>query len=1085
MCLYIFFLLQYLLISTDKSGSGRLFLELSTGAYRNLLAAVRHQKESGTMPPDFVVEGLPQLPRSARVVVQETPNFGPVITAFDPTSCVLEIYGAELGKFPLFSYQLPAGAVGFHFTRHVTFVFVDPASAVAPANDAGQRTQHLQLPPPQRPSIYVVSNRIASRLTTVRSSTRRELCSVMQRFCLESDERFGGTFYIPTAGGVSSSSSSISSVDGGEDESSGAQGGGSSAGGLHGCFMWTTRSLLDCEPATRPEDLFRQLVAQGLERTDAEDFGKTLGLDLYTLYEQSADACFERGEYERALDLYALSNVRSSKLVLRYLGIDRLDVVIAHLGARLRRAETLPAGDRAALANLLFQASLLRLLPSNTGNNNNNSGNSKDTADFEEFLVTNMDYDAEAAMRHLLAQGPGFLKLLLLAAHSRRRVPEALMLLCKRGRIHLPREHVEFLLENGYGAELSKCHSLLEVLPPDAQVHCILDSPQTLPYNFRSLWGLLPRASGDTLFRVVALLSPRSPILPVLLDPEPLPRNAFLGQLPAQPPSPIKPEEICELRLAALMVLAAHHYKPSPAALTAAAAAATTTTTTPATTGLPTDSETKDTNAQQQQQQVIPSSLQPQPQRMFNQICCGYNHVLAVTESGELYSWGSNTYGQLGHGTTFGVCYPKRVERLAGDPVLRIAAGGAHSFAVMYNAAVWAWGLNASGQLGIGVDYDPDKYKTAPVPVDAFRGLLLKQIACGHAHTLFVADDGRIFACGDNTHGQLGIGAAAAAASTYSSSPVLLSSSSSSSSLTTTTPTLSTSPSMFGGGSGISSTSGTGYCCCQTPTYVRIQSTHRIHSVACGYDHSCACTEAGKVYTWGYGDQGQLGHGVFEDESTPRAVATLSSKYITAIYCGHYCTAALTDLSDVYTWGRNTNGELGHGEGPNTAEPRPVQSIAHEQVAALACGSTHTLAVCDSGKLYAWGYSKAGALGLGSGEEEISTTPKRVQAPPLQRPVACDCGDNFNVLLAVPEEPQKKEGSAASAGIATYTWGNNAEGQLGTGKSVNLLVPTFIEIPVLPESTATFQPRKIHTAITISVFIHTFILFTLFFVYII
>ena len=1030
-------------------------MELNTGSYRTLLAAVQHQKDSGSMPKDFVIEGLPQLSRSAQISVQETSNFGPVVTSFDPARGTLEVYGAELGKFPLFSYQLPAGSVGFHFTRHVTFVFVDPAAAAtataAATTISPSGAPHL--PPPQSPSIYVVSNRIASTLTTVRSSSRGQLCSVMQRFCLDSDERFGGTFYLPPGprgGGVAaaatssftpSSSSAPSGGSGADEDSSASQ-------ALHGCFMWTTRSLLELVPATRPEDLFRQLVAQGLERTDAEDFGKTLGLDLYTLYEQSADACFARGEYERALDLYKLSNVRSSKLVLRYLSIDRLDIVIEHLSARLQHAETLPAGDRAALADLLFQASLLHLLPtgglhSASGRNRNgkkmmNSGE-RGAAEFEHFLTTNMDYNADAAMRHLLAQGPGFLKLLLVVAHSRKRVPEALMLLCKRGRIYLPREHVEFLLDNGYGAEISKCHSLLEALAPDAQVRCILDSPQTLPYNFRSLWMLLPRASGDALFRVVSYLSPRGPNIPMLLAPEPLPRNAFLGQLPPQPPAPIKSEEICELRLAALMVLAAHHYRPSPAAITAAS------------TSTNTARDAKESDKQQQQQQITPLTPQPTPpQGRFNRICCGYNHVLAVTESCELYSWGSNTYGQLGHGTTFGVCYPKRVERLAGDPVLRIAAGGAHSFAVTSNATVWGWGLNASGQLGIGVDYDPDKYKTAPVPVDAFRGLLLKQIACGHAHTLFVADDGRIFACGDNTHGQLGIGVPLGPTSSSLSSSLLTSSS----------PTAG-----HPGNAAAGAVSANANCCCRTPTYVRIQSTHRIHSVACGYDHSCACTEAGKVYTWGYGDQGQLGHGAFEDERTPRAVAALGNKCIIAVYCGHYYTAALTDLSDVYTWGRNTNGELGHGEGPNSAVPRQVQSIANKQVAALSCGSTHTLAACESGELYAWGYSKAGALGFGGSEEEISSTPKRVNAPALENHIACDCGDNFNVLLATPSGAKTDDSAAAAGGvidsaITTYTWGNNADGQLGTGKTTNLLTPTPIEIPVLPGPTATFQPRK-------------------------
>lgn len=132
---------------------------------------------------------------------------------------------------------------------------------------------------------------------------------------------------------------------------------------LQVCFLWTNRALYHCRPAARPEQVFTELVAAGGDAADAENLGKTLSLDVLRLYEQAADAAFAERDYARALALYALSDVRPSKLVMRFVAAGRLDVVVAHVRGLLHSPEALPGGARRLLSDVLFQVHLLRLLP--------------------------------------------------------------------------------------------------------------------------------------------------------------------------------------------------------------------------------------------------------------------------------------------------------------------------------------------------------------------------------------------------------------------------------------------------------------------------------------------------------------------------------------------------------------------------------------------------------------------------------------------------------------------------------------------------------------------------------------------------
>jgi alpha-tubulin suppressor-like RCC1 family protein len=82
------------------------------------------------------------------------------------------------------------------------------------------------------------------------------------------------------------------------------------------------------------------------------------------------------------------------------------------------------------------------------------------------------------------------------------------------------------------------------------------------------------------------------------------------------------------------------------------------------------------------------------------QLTCGDHHSIVVTNQSTVYAWGCNEKGQLGLGDTKLRSRPVRVDRLWGIPIVNVAAGGEHSLAVTTNGMLFTWGSNSNGQLG-------------------------------------------------------------------------------------------------------------------------------------------------------------------------------------------------------------------------------------------------------------------------------------------------------------------------------------------------------------------------------------------------
>ncbi|MFC8510296.1 RCC1 domain-containing protein [Streptomyces sp. NPDC057411] len=280
----------------------------------------------------------------------------------------------------------------------------------------------------------------------------------------------------------------------------------------------------------------------------------------------------------------------------------------------------------------------------------------------------------------------------------------------------------------------------------------------------------------------------------------------------------------------------------------------------------------------------------------------GNPFAVAVLNDGTVQSWGSNSNGQLGDGTTVNRPFPAAVSGLSG--VTDVAAGV--NFAVAVRAGrVLAWGAAGAGQLGDGTV--GDQATTRPVRVQSLSGVT--DAASGCYHTVALRADGTVWTWGMNDEGQLGIGS-----TTNRSTPQ------------------------------------------------RVPGLTDVVAVTAGCRHSLALTAQGTVKAWGRNVDGQLG----DDSTTPRSspVDVVHLQDVAAVFSGGYHNLALLDDGGVRAWGGNWAGQLGDGSTVKRTTPVPVTGLG--EVRSLAGGYDHTLAVLADQSVTAWGDNRSGQLGDGT-----------------------------------------------------------------------------------------------------------------------
>ncbi|XP_074446115.1 putative E3 ubiquitin-protein ligase HERC4 isoform X3 [Larus michahellis] len=149
----------------------------------------------------------------------------------------------------------------------------------------------------------------------------------------------------------------------------------------------------------------------------------------------------------------------------------------------------------------------------------------------------------------------------------------------------------------------------------------------------------------------------------------------------------------------------------------------------------------------------VPRNIKSLSEIQIVQVACGYCHSLALSKGSEVFSWGQNKYGQLGLGYEYKKQNsPHVIKSLLGIPFAQIAAGGAHSFVLTLSGAIFGWGRNKFGQLGLNDDND----RYVPTLLKSLRTQKVVHICCGEDHTAALTKEGGVFTFGAGGYGQLG-----------------------------------------------------------------------------------------------------------------------------------------------------------------------------------------------------------------------------------------------------------------------------------------------------------------------------------------
>ena len=246
-------------------------------------------------------------------------------------------------------------------------------------------------------------------------------------------------------------------------------------------------------------------------------------------------------------------------------------------------------------------------------------------------------------------------------------------------------------------------------------------------------------------------------------------------------------------------------------------------------------------------------------------VSLGFDHSAAIKTDGTLWTWGRNTFGQLGDGTDINSGTPIKIM----DNVVAVSLGANHSAAIKTDGTLWTWGRNTFGQLGNGTDINsgtPIKIMDDVVCVSLsnnYNTELQGNRANLKSHSAAVKTDGSLWTWGWNEYGQLGNGNI----SYYD----------------------------------------------ETPKKIMDDAVF----VSLGEGHSAAIKDDGSLWTWGNNSCGQLGDGTTDDRSTPTKIMD----DVASVSLGQWYSMAIKNDGSLWVWGNNYCGQLGDGTIEDKAKP--------------------------------------------------------------------------------------------------------------------------------------------------------------------
>ena len=358
--------------------------------------------------------------------------------------------------------------------------------------------------------------------------------------------------------------------------------------------------------------------------------------------------------------------------------------------------------------------------------------------------------------------------------------------------------------------------------------------------------------------------------------------------------------------------------------------------------------------------------------------------VAQTLPSSQVYGWGAKE-AWISCGKTNPACNQSPVAVNGLSNVIKLDASDVSNLAIESNGTVWAWGQNSYGELGNGTT----TASATPVQVSGLSNVVATDT--GNSDAVALESNGTVWSWGNNANGQLCNGSKGG----YETIPQPISALNS------------------------------------LPGGVKVT------SVAAGGNKTVFLLSNGTVMTCGLNGDGELGNGSTKPYTDlPVEVSNVSGQSghlqnVVAISSGNLFIGALLSNGTVVSWGNNAYGQLGNGTTTNSSVPVPVSGLSG--VAQISYGGDepnngHSMALLSNGTVMTWGDNASGQLG--NGTTTNSSVPVAVTG--LSDGVSSDVttiaagGLHSMALLS--------DGSL-------MMWGDNSEGQLGNGTTMNSTVP--------------------------------------------
>lgn len=418
-------------------------------------------------------------------------------------------------------------------------------------------------------------------------------------------------------------------------------------------------------------------------------------------------------------------------------------------------------------------------------------------------------------------------------------------------------------------------------------------------------------------------------------------------------------------------------------------------------------------------------------------VAAGEAHSLILTGDGRVYSWGRGMFGRLGTGSEVDELFPVQVKFETCEEkrlnFVGVAAGAYHSLALADDGSVWCWGYNIYGQLGVsGENYSMPHLMDQCLELGSRSlgsldhsetksegPLKICSIKAGGMMSLAIDDHGTLWMWGNCPQQSNKNGSSIPFESSFIPIPVH----------------------DFHGHPVVK-------VACGSEHVVALVSARETYK---GEDLVC--------YSWGNNNHGQLGLGDRESRVHPEIIEMFnqdSSWDVYEVACGAHHTALLTrkkrtndTLESVcWTFGLGDNGQLGHGTTQSVLKPEPVKELPQQAyLISVDCGLFHTSVVSSVGDVWSWGMEKG--LGLcpdasftgtdaGDAASPLLMSGYGVDGPIFHNPIQVACGAAHTVLVA-------------HDGYKLWSWGRGTSGVLGNGKTVNCFAPSFVFWPPLTE----------------------------------